>query len=999
MISQDSKRGRLGFLAGPQTVLIRQRFNSLDVKSAIRWFVFATILSGFTFSFNLPLKAPSAAVADEPRFAISTGSEIASWIAKPGSRTLQIQSKELTLDGRKLQRFHIRNQDLHVPVLLWLPKDPSLLHDELAASVELHSTTAGIQIGLSVVLPHQTDPRTGKNLETVVLGQTSRLSNQWNRLTVQGNSSALEIQLRRLRTELNRSDVTGREAYANGIVLMLEAPPGESFVDVSSNGAEFGPVVRPTVLGDQTATPLLANQNTRKPEPQFIPLKVELNRVLLNNKPVILRFTPDHGEAIQSLLQMGINAAWISDCNAADRARLLYDAGLAVLATPPHPEFEPGDFSKMLHALPPLDQLCPHASAWYTGTRVSPDQLPHLLAWSREIRSADRLFRRPQIADVTSAEGAASREVDFVGIGKHVVGREDTFGQLRNELFRRQRVASQMTFPWTWLQTEPSAMQQDWRLRHGSTMPHVEPEQIMMQAYAAVSAGCKGIGFWKTRALQIDDDLDQETALAIELVSLELQLLEPFIAAGRVDGHLMIHPPESESGSASGNRLPKSQSFIQSALSSSRLSTSAMVQEQPSGPDAAVITNNGSMLILLTHWDKWSQFVPQEMYSRQISMIVAASETASAWQLSSTGLRGLPRDVVAGGLRLNVSDFDCHTAILVSSDTELVANMERRMHEVAERSAQLTIELAELKLRRVLQTTEQLHEYGAVPTNVNRLFSTARNALDRAQHELRQSDFHEAALLGKQSLRSLRMIQAACWQEAVAGLCNPTASPHTMSFATLPDHWSMMQQIIDRKSQETANLLPSGSFENLQLLSESGWEKAASTTTGYSNAADVIVDTAQATSVLRLAAWLPGLNKEQGTARTDITPLVVTSNAVPVNNGDIVRITGKLRRGRVLTPQSERPVLIFDSEMGPEAGLRRPVTFEWTPFEIFREVSPGTSSIQLSIALTCMAEVHLDDLSITRLPDPDFQGPSPASAPMAPVRMTGQIRTEPGPTP
>ena len=915
------------------------------------------------------------------------------WVARPGSKSIQTRSELVDQDGEKLQRFRIVNHHVHEPVLLWLPLQPSLLHDELSASVDLHSTTSGIQIGLSVVLPHQEDPRSGKPLETVISGQMSRVGNKWQSLSIQGNSSALEGQLRRLRAELNRSDVSGREAYANGVVLMLEAPPGESYVDINTGSLKFGPVVRP--MGQLNAMVKEADGQAggvTAAAAQFIPMKIELDRILLNKQPVLLRFAPDHGEPIPSMVQMGLNAVWIADCQASERAAQLHDAGIAVLATPPHPQFQPGDFTKMLTALPPLNQLCPHASAWYTGTRISSDQLPHLLAWSREIRSADRIFRRPQMADVISAEGAASREVDFIGIGRHVVGREESFGQLRNELFRRQRVASQMTFPWMWIQTEPSAVQQQWRIRHGSAMPYVEPEQIMLQAHAALSAGCKGIGFWKTRALQVDQDTDQETQLALELVSLELKLLEPFIAAGRVDGHLMIQPPASVSSGDFGFGPDRAQSIIQSALSSSRVTTSAMVQEQPSGPDAAVITNNGSMLILLTHWDQSSQFVPQPLFSRQLSMIVAASETASAWQLSSTGVRGLPREVVAGGLRLTINDFDRHAAILVSSDTALVAAMERRMHGVAERAAQLTVQLADLKLRRVLQTTEQMHEYGAVPTNVNRLFSMARNALDRGQHELRQNDFHEAAGLGSESLRILRQIQAECWHEAVASQCSPAASPHTIAFSTLPDHWNMMQLIIDRQQLETENLLPSGSFENLQMLSESGWQKTAASSPEYSTAADVIVDPNQSNSLLRLAAWLPAKNNDATVPFSDVTPLVVTSRAVPVRPGDVVRIVGRLRRGRVLTPRSARPVLLFDSEMGPEAGVRLPVNFEWTPFEIFREITADSLSFQFSIALTCMAEVHLDDLSITRLPAIPDTSVTPDAGPSSPVRMTGQIR-------
>ena len=97
---------------------------------------------------------------------------------------------------------------------------------------------------------------------------------------------------------------------------------------------------------------------------QFVPLTVELNRIMLDERPVILRFAPDHGETTATLQRLGLNAVWVQDYRATQRAADLRDLGLAVLATPPHPEFEPGDYSRLLRALPPLDQLCPSTSAW-----------------------------------------------------------------------------------------------------------------------------------------------------------------------------------------------------------------------------------------------------------------------------------------------------------------------------------------------------------------------------------------------------------------------------------------------------------------------------------------------------------------------------------------------------------------------------------------------------------------------------------------------------------
>ncbi len=899
--------------------------------------------------------------------------------------------------GQQIHRFQFSNTGGHQKILLTSNRPVSRLHDEFMGSVRLHSTVGGVQVALRVVLPQHRDPRTKQPLVTYLPGEICRKADSWHVIRVAGTTGALESQLRRVRAELHRSDVDTRNAYVTGLTLLLEVGPGETFVDIGLS--DYGPVVFDAGLPitkvaqeEELAEPEAASES----KPVYLPLKVELNHVLVNEQPVVLRFAPDHGESLTTLRQMGLNAVWISDCRDAKRADLLSTSGIAVLATPPQPTFEPGNYTAVLQASPPLDQLCPNVSAWLLGTRVSPDQLPRFLAISRETRSADRVFRRPQMADVTSAEGAASREIELVGIGKHVVGREDTFGQLRNQTFRRQRGAGQMSFPWMWIQTEPSSQQQTWRMRMNSSFPHVEPEQILAQAYAATSAGCKGIGFWKTRELKTDSELDQETLAAIELANLELSLLEPFLAKGRVDGHHRMQPANASPAGPGPlfGRSKQSQPWIQSALNSSVLSTSAVVQEEPDGPDATIVSNGGSMLIMANHWDKVSQYVPAPMFSPEISMIVPASETASAWQLSATGIRALRQEITAGGLKMRIENFDRHAAILITSDPNLIRSLEQRIYQVAERSTQLTLQLATLKHLRVLATTEKLREYGAVPTDVSKHFTSVRRSLDRAQHESTQRDFHEASQFAREALRILRQIQTLCWKEAMGNMISPSAAPHTVSFATLPDHWAMVRELQQRKDRETPNQLPAGSFENQRLLSESGWQSAEAVSSGYLCKADVLIEPASGNSALLLAAWIPNSLQKAVGPRDSTTPLVFTTPPVAVEEGDIVRITGRMRRGRSVPPQSKRPLLLFDSEMGPECGVQLTAEHEWTKFEMLRQIAPKSTTFRFSMALTSVAEVHIDDLSITRFPadlPANRQSPGPVSNPL---RLTGEIRDE-----
>ncbi|MFN9970411.1 MAG: hypothetical protein ACK58T_10975, partial [Phycisphaerae bacterium] len=155
-----------------------------------------------------------------------------------------------------------------------------------------------------------------------------------------------------------------------------------------------------------------------------------------------------------------------------------------------------------------------------------------------------------------------------------------------------------------------------------------------------------------------------------------------------------------------------------------------------------------------------------------------------------------------GGLSIRIRDFDQSATVLITSDPDFVVQMERQVQGVAARAAKLYVELADLKYRRVLQTIERLQSFAGVPADSDRSLKEARAFIDRAEHELELEDSHEAEILARGAMRSLRKAQSACWVLAQGTLISPSASPHLISFATLPGHWRLMKSIEDRQNSE-----------------------------------------------------------------------------------------------------------------------------------------------------------------------------------------------------
>ncbi|MFM7055907.1 MAG: hypothetical protein ACKO2P_03185 [Planctomycetota bacterium] len=880
------------------------------------------------------------------------------WRVKSAGAGVEISPSEVVDGAEALTRFQIRNPGNACPVILAAAIEPSRLHYDFRASLSAESTVRGGRLALQILLPRQQDPRTGQPLVLYLPGGAIESAEAVQVLEVAVTRRNVDALLRRTRAELNRSDIRIQDGLITGLAFLAEAAPGEVWLDLGA--AQTGPTITPPESVREQIEAVHADAAAEGDDRSFAPLDVELGAIMLSGRPVVLRLMPDHQEHIEQLRELGVNAVWISDFGETDRSRELWEQRYAVLATPPHPRFQPGDFSTVLRSLPPLDQFCPHVSGWYYGTRVSPDDLPQLLAWSREVRSADRVFQRLQMADVTGSESAAAREIDLVGIGRHIVGREEGFGALRNLLLHRQKMAGQLSFPWTWIQTEPSASQQEWR--QGGLQPLVEPEQVQHQVYAALSAGYRGLGYWKTRRLQPDQPHDREISLAIELANLEISLLEPFLARGRREGYLALQTPADSTASAVRGRP---QSSLALSLNGTPSGVTVTGLDSPAGHDAAVISSPGATLILAVAWDDVSQFVPAPMYEREVHMIVAASETASAWQISTSGVRSLPREVTAGGLAIRIRDFDRSAAVIVTSDTGIIRSLEQRIQAMSASAAGKTLELASLKYVRVLGTLELLRERHSVPAGADRLLAAAREALDRGSHERKNNDFREATLLAADALRNLRLLQHLCWKDAAAELTAPTASPHAISFSTLPDHWRLLQTLSQQQASISENLLADGSFDSQKSPFQQGWTRQAGGNSIFSTTGDLITG-GNGSRLLRLAAWYSDASIKSGT-RDDLTPLTVSTPALDVTAGDVMLVRGKVRRGLAVTPGSRRPLMIHDSELGPDLALRPELRSDWTPFEMIRPIARD-GQFRVSLTLTGQAEIHLDDMEIRRLP-------------------------------
>jgi hypothetical protein len=275
---------------------------------------------------------------------------------------------------------------------------------------------------------------------------------------------------------------------------------------------------------------------------------------------------------------------------------------------------------------------------------------------------------------------------------------------------------------------------------------------------------------------------------------------------------------------------------------------------------------------------------------------------------------------------------------------------------------------------------------------VVQLFEQAQKQIELARQAQTRRDFRAAERYARRSMHSVRTIQNRYWNAALMGLPTPAASPHTINFAALPDHWQMLKRM--ETNQASENLIPSGDFDSLRLLTESAWEPVPPQPATYHSSADIVTENRGPNQVLRLRAWK---RSSEATMIRGQPTLLVQAPEIIAQRGDVFEIQGKVRIGQGVQSANDAPFLVFDSDLGPEFAVRPQLEPSWRTFRILREASK-TGPLRIWLALTGSAEVFVDDFSVVqraRLPSAETlrrfgdTGPPTGSQPRRGSRVQG----------
>ncbi|MBM81330.1 MAG: hypothetical protein CMJ78_12165 [Planctomycetaceae bacterium] len=929
-------------------------------------------------------------------------SDTPSWNARYSksriSRLEQRRNRFIYHSGKASEQFQfdVSSSDAVIQCEHRIP--PSRVLDDLKGSVWFRSQRNGFQLSLRVVFPRQKDPRTGAVLSALVRGDIYQSAPKWQRL----NATVLEKQfaerLRRLRNQYHPTVIDARDPYVASVVIdspELKSGTVEFFID---------DLYVEGVISPSEKTPIIQVDGTDNIKS---PIRFRLDRLEMDGSPTIPRITPFHGEDLDRLKDMHCNFVWVPNANDDELIRQLSQRKLYVMARPPRsPANDKGENRNA--SLVPFGQRHSQIVAWYMGTWIPPEARRELVAWASQVRAADRRLRRPLMGDVAGSETIFSRHLDMTGISRQMLNTDFSFSQYRDWFAQKAKLARPGSFRWTWIQTEPTPEDTAWRRWAEKTPIVIEPEQIRMQVYAALAAGYRGIGYWKTGPLDADSPADRERALAITQVNLEIELLQPLLATGTAEDQI---PIELESLIEAARRKERADRLAKQAkdplsfsLSRTDHSKKARAVARSLGLEAAVLQTEYGRLLLPMWLQRDSQFVPGTMLAKRASIVVpGVGTTASAWLITTTKIRNLRGEHVAGGLRITLDRLDQTAAIVITGDREFIGWMRKKQQRLQQQSATVCVELARSKFQRVQQVHQQLTELGYRQANGPQLMSGAATALKNADTALRRAqvrgsesniapqtiglhverDFDEARRWSEVCMQSLRLLQRLHWETAISQLSSPTSSLYTVSFQTLPDHHRLITRV-GRTSLENENLLESGDFENIdvnRMISE-GWQHEQTPPNGIRATAELALVPERRNYCMRLLA-APTSAKSDGIGAprfVDKTLVSVTTPPIPIARGQIVFARGLIRVTSPIAASLEG-VTVSDNLAGDRGALRWTRPRDWHQFNLIREVFQD-GEFRLKLALNGLGEVHFDDLEISVLtPEtPSKPEPVPESA-------------------
>lgn len=992
----------------------------------------------------IPISSRWLQGADEPVEKIVDGFESPRtvWRQEQTDATINLLGHERSIraahSGQSSERFHF-TAGIGSSFFYSYPLPQVVVTDDLHVELFVRSNRVGVRISGRVVLPKDIDPNTGQPSYVMIPGTGYENNERWQRIELANLRPAIERQARVLRASTRRPvDVQG--AYLERVVVNLFGGEGET--EVFLDDLEISPVPQETVAAFNKAdapSPALPAPNGEAAEPANAkPDAKNASRVKLDGMNKLLRRGPDNQEYDWVVTAI--------DAPEADVAQLSH-FGFDVLAD--KVDAEPERFKE---ALKWGLQLMPDLDATLEGKPIEPERMfaaaknfpfrEHVAFWNLgdhlgsaldletrkheldRIRNAGVALRAlpPNVSHLTTAgvEGELQlfadgpKRVSIMAISPNAWGSAqdpiDTYRFLkqRRDLTALNNVEGLF---FAWLPATPplsvhhAIWGQDQPPSWGT--PRVQPEQLRLNTYLALSAGYRGLGY------RGDADLTTEEgrALLIELafLNMEIDLCESILANGKgtiplYDTYDPDPPTLPPLGSAPTLQVAKAKEL----------------KPHPSIRAAAISTlDNKGTLLLISDFAGGAQIQPSQMARHNLNVTIPAPESAQAFEISPGDVKAIEmRERVPGGVRITLPDFGVTSLVLVTTDHGMADRLLNAISGVRPRACQLAIEQARIQLRLVEDTTNRLIADGHAlynpndpktprlplgarpPNEEDKLLKLADSMIKTAQENFERMEYPLAWSEARRAGRTLRHLMAAQWSKAYGDMAKlvapeppkpprprqgrlsvdelaaeqevarnrtpilllPLASPPLVSYYTLPQHYIWLDWMVRSFG---ANLVKGGSFDNHAALESAGWINQSYQVEGITSKVLTVASeddpgqrylkmSVEPTEKRQLDSFAPFF---------DFPAAAIQTPPIRVTAGQFLRISVLVQKTNPSAP-GQGGLIIRDSIGGEALQFRSSVSIpKFSKVILFRRV-PADGVMTVTMGLAGFGEAYFDDLQV-----------------------------------
>jgi len=824
---------------------------------------------------------------------------------------------------------------------------PARLIPELQPTLWVRSDRPGIQLRARVVFPRSADPKTGEPATALIAGTSYSKAQSWEQLRFVDIPRLAADQARVLRAELKR-DVDTREAYIDRLILNIYTGPGRTrlWIDDLEIAGFVGDERRagtppPSASGVGLRTPIIEREpgGNTLPTPRRDGPRLNGSLLLIGDRPFFPRVIEHQGETLAFLRQRGFNCVRTRITATPELLNEAANAGIWLICPPPMPKGLDGrgEVIPLAAIAPEFDSVL----AWDLGEGLTGRELDAVKKWAEQVRRADPKAR-PILCGASAELRAYSSKADVLLIDRFTIATTFELIDYRRWLQERPRLARPGTPIWTTVSTEPAAslVNQVRTLSGGRSVSLMAgTEHTRLLTYTALGAGARGLFFASHAPLDADDNDTRWRAAQLELLNLELDLIEPWAASGTPISSVSSNDPDIL---------------------------------------AAVLQGGGAHVLLPVWSGKGAQYVPgQAANGTTLSFVVpGVSETVRAYEIIPGGLRPIKTARVAGGISVTLDDFGITTMVILTQN--LSSELTRRAIAAGERAAQLHVAMSGIKLQVAGDVQNRVRNDMRAMARAADVLKTARDEQTAAENALQSNlgnRYTEAIRHSQFADRNVRLIERGQWLAAIGRMPSTTTDPLAVSFATLPQHFALAQNIATARRAE--NLLPEGDCEDLGRMINAGWKHYQHPPEGIR--AGVQWSEAKKFSgrySLRLAA--AATDPATAPAQIETPPVWITTPPIPMEPGTLVRL-----HGRVLVPApivgSPDGLLILDSLGGEVLAERVTPAADWKEWNAYRMVDDsGTATI--TFALSGLGEVWIDDISIEPLIAATPAGGAPANS-------------------